>query len=1192
MKKLLIGLALAAAGGHLAFAETSLDAQLAEAARLTGAQAAGSVAGMSPKIDANGQPVLDAKGKPVMEASSAESMRGGLRMFQDITGIQGATSTSAPSQGPQGSGVAKVAFKKSFQFSCQANGSKGPFSAGPLAFLVDTCSLQAGSATVLSVNFFVCDNAEKAGTCDTAADYPRKVTVASGQYSALGTVSMGLGCNSTGTCLLSLSGDSSFGGNDAVLKAKSAEMAAGSNVLKNLRDNVIGSDYGAKVKEIGTPFAECARANQTAAQHGNVVTCEETPQTVQLTATQSNATCGGARECAPDGWATTVTSFPKTCNRTFPTTQRITQLAYTKTATCERTEYLADSSPASNSCKPDDATDETAGLTLVGATARACTGGVNAKGECLSTSWKEYWAQTTNPSLIAQTAVPARVGGSCDTSVSSQTRTVSCSNWFGRTGTLQECTAPTGTGDSAADAAYLGLSYLQVAGCGVCLEPTIGETCYATTTPTAAELQAGAEVPDSCQSLDLNNCTLTSATVLNYSGDGSGLVTGQAETYACKTETRQCTKWKAQDSSCLSTDMAQGLDKLHPDSGRMDASFNNAMVAAATMDGVAKGLDGPQDGTIPRLFTGEALACHRPAGGLGQALQKNCCRADLQRPVQGNVIQGGCKMPEVKLAAARRSGYATYIGDYCSRQVKTLFFRYCLEMASSYCVFPGILPRLVQEQGRDQLTKMTALSTNADIQRAPLNFSYYDRNPNAASSGSWSPVTVVNGVRIAAWQWPAYCATPEVAGEMALNNPSAKSCPGVVSSWVATCDAATGCGELPPDPLFGAFNWILRDVNPLQVTTSAVSKYAVVKGACNTESGQCNYEVSAWPASIGGKAVVSKEIAWELYGEMQPLTAEGKPAPLLYQLNNMGDLMFKGYTGVGIPGSVLPATVRMDFSRDGGQTWVQLSVPTTGLEAAEMTLPNSDVTVTGGCDQAKNLCTYRATGTFSVSAKSWGSAKNPDCTGFTVGQMAVLDFSKMDLSEWLASVMDKMASKDPSQLASQAAAQFSSFNALYQSGNIRSAAPTSANFARVLPAEGFGPFVATLSVSGYWPEGTGDPAKDVDKVTRVEVDWGDCEPPEMLSPVDPSLGVGFRGSKRYEAPDTYACSWKPSAPGNTVHTVTLRAWTTNSGIQARKVSVENAWAKFPGADANRDHVGAAPEIKALPARNLPPPLVK
>lgn len=37
--------------------------------------------------------------------------------------------------------------------------------------------------------------------------------------------------------------------------------------------------------------------------------------------------------------------------------------------------------------------------------------------------------------------------------------------------------------------------------------------------------------------------------------------------------------------------------------------------------------------------------------------------------------------------------------------------------------------------------------------------------------------------------------------------------------------------------------------------------------------------------------------------------------------------------------------------------------------------------------------------------KGWGSAENPDCSGFTVAQLQSLDFARMDLSDFYASLV-------------------------------------------------------------------------------------------------------------------------------------------------------------------------------------------
>lgn len=46
--------------------------------------------------------------------------------------------------------------------------------------------------------------------------------------------------------------------------------------------------------------------------------------------------------------------------------------------------------------------------------------------------------------------------------------------------------------------------------------------------------------------------------------------------------------------------------------------------------------------------------------------------------------------------------------------------------------------------------------------------------------------------------------------------------------------------------------------------------------------------------------------------------------------------------------------------------------------------------------------------------KAWGPATAPDCAGFTMGEVAMLDFSKMDLSEFVNDLAKHLP--DPAKL--------------------------------------------------------------------------------------------------------------------------------------------------------------------------------
>lgn len=340
-------------------------------------------------------------------------------------------------------------------------------------------------------------------------------------------------------------------------------------------------------------------------------------------------------------------------------------------------------------------------------------------------------------------------------------------------------------------------------------------------------------------------------------------------------------------------------------------------------------------------------------------------------------------------------------------------------------------------------------------------------------------------------------------------------------------------------------------------------------GACSTTSYDCSYQVSTWPAGRGGKAFVAKDLSWLVFG-----TAD-------YGYAYLGDLVVRAKPANTTAPTILPSTVPLDYSQDGGRTWSTFSLPT-GTPTTSYSLAGiADVQVTGQCDLSANICSVHVTGPVVVTAKPWGSPQGPECSGFTPGQLSVLDFSKMDLSEWTASITPTIsASSGAGDLVSKASAQFEQFNSRFSAGQVQSTAPVSSNFARIAPTQGFGPFDVRLVVAGYWPETSADPAQNVDAVQSVMVDWGDCSAPETLLPVSPSDGVGFRGTHRYVRSDTYACLGSPSA--NVTHGIKITALTSKSGKQKQTLSVQNAWSNF-SSDASAGANAIVPIVTTISA---------
>lgn len=1098
--------------------------------------------------EADGSVTLDESGRAKTTNRSTVTTAGDLEYFKSVTGIEGLEQVSSPGKSGK-TGLVNVTSAQNFDMNCKAPNPGGILAAGGIAFKVEQCV----GTPVSSIKFSICTEQANASLCATAEDFKQRIEVPNGSYVTVGSAQVGAGCNSVDTCRITVRKRESIGGNNETLGQQAAAKSANSGIVQGLQQPVSSGEYAQKMNEVGKPLVACSEKNRNSmGANGTVSGCEEDGQgatvTVRPGLNQDNASCTSQRECLR--WGTTSQSFTRTCTRTFPLTVRVTNYEYdTQVCSYRQAPNETGAMEVVNSCSAETMERMKKDFNLISTDKRTCENGGPVDDLCGVILWTENYA-AKEARIVGQADSPSPVAGACDTNPLSETTMTGYDDpkgtWFGRTLEDNECL--TEIVDDDGEIVPYWMSNAEKKGCGIFTRPSVGNTCYGQ--PSAQDDL------DSCANVQLNGCRLVSSSPNAYTGGNTGLVMSQTESYDCGAEQRTCLEWSAGqgDNACLSTsEMTMGMDKQKTVMNDGSA-MNNAIVAAAILDATAEAVDNDQDPEVPLLFGGKDERCRRATGGIGSLFGRNCCRMDLERPISGQLMRKGCTLEHAKLAAARRSHYTVYIGDYCSKKMK--FPSKCLERTETYCVFGGILPRLIHEQGRVQLGQMAASSIGADVVRSNYSFGYLH-----SGNGAWAAPQTVNGVTVAAWQWPSYCANPELAAERIANDPTAYECPGIVHTVFASCDTAGGCGNLPPAPEYGSGEWNIIDVNPLEDNTTAISRYAVVTGACSTSNSTCQYEVASWPVGQGGRAVITRDLGWELYSDVEATQQAGSGVS---QMTNMADIMFRTWSAPGLSdGKTVPDTVRVDFSKDGGQSWTTHAVPT-NLRGTQFTFPGSDTKLTGSCDALTNLCTYRATGTLVIMAKPWGSAKRPDCTGFTPGQLSAMDFGKMDLSEWLATVMDKVSSAQPSDLAKAASQQFQDFNSLFTGGQgtVVMKAPAQANFARITPSQGFGPFETTLVVSSFWPQTTGDPSVDTNSISQVKVDWGDCTPTTMLERIDPyQKNSGFRGVHVFDQPDKLRCGAKK---GNVTHVIKITAYTRSSGIKEATVSVENAWATFPG----------------------------
>jgi len=117
------------------------------------------------------------------------------------------------------------------------------------------------------------------------------------------------------------------------------------------------------------------------------------------------------------------------------------------------------------------------------------------------------------------------------------------------------------------------------------------------------------------------------------------------------------------------------------------AAFNKAVVGLAGVSNAANQFSGSHGVTT---FQGQAMSCNDDVAGFS-----NCCRGGGW----GHDIHlAHCSDEEKKLGKDREDNLAIPVGEYCSSW--GLFHWWCNSHRKSYCVFSGVLAKIIQNQGR------------------------------------------------------------------------------------------------------------------------------------------------------------------------------------------------------------------------------------------------------------------------------------------------------------------------------------------------------------------------------------------------------------------------------------------------------------------------------------------------------------
>lgn len=1095
-------------------------------------------------VDGQGNVVTNSDGSVKSGQFNSGNSDNSSALVQDITGVSGYLSAGNPAD-KKGAANVRTTLSGHVDFACGLS-SGTVREAASIAVKFSGCHVVNG--TITEVGLQICTDMVNGGICD-AEDFSSPQFYPANQYSTIGETQVGIGCNDANrSCRISLSNEFKLKGTGSELQ-KQAQEKQGAQETRALLGGIVQSDTYKDAKVEQQAVADCYENSQsTYAANGTVQTCDG-KQTVGGTSSSgessSGAVCTTEQVCVDE--QSNTTHFQKTCLRSFPVTTTQCTVSV-KTKECTVTVDVA-SGAETSSCSADEIKDGSEVSSTEKCThydesitdeSGAPNGDVSER-PCLEKSRTVYYVFTEDFDT-KDCAAPIDAKSCSLRSVDRELLTCPSDSWFGRTLPDDECTES--ISDDEGNTVIRALDYRSKSGCGYCASAArIGFTCQGTG---ASEM----DVQGSCAYEEATNglqgCSLVGVTA---ESEVAGLTVSQRETYACARTSSSCSAWREVNhcpggnipAGNTSSDITHGVSsEITASETDSSGSFQQAVTSAATVKAVkegtvcteedrARGACGISAADIS-LFKGEDMRCEKPSGSLSGLANNDCCKLGLKK-TGGDKLANKCSDDEVKLAAARRNKVVVSIGSYCSK--KAGLFNTCIKRTETYCAFSGMLPRIVQEQGRPQLAQFAQQGVGAHFQKYPFSFQYY------SAAGGWSSPVEMNGQQVSVFQQPSYCTDPQKEAAALAANPSALDCQSSVGIWFAVCTGGQ-CGDLPRVPETGSAKWQLTLVDPLRTSQTSLSQRVLAKGACDTETAQCNYEVSTWPAGVAGKAVLTRDLSFELY-ESQ---AEGESS----QSVMIGDALLRVTPSSKPMGEgAIPTTLSAGLSNDGGNVWTNFSIPTSIGD--DFQVPGTEIHASGGCS-AIGLCEFRFTALLEVQAKPWGDAKHPDCSGFTLGQFSILDLSKMDLSEWTNAVAAKTPSA--SELAQTSAANAATAQQQAAIGGVDT--PAQQPYITVTPTEGIGPFTVTLNVPTALPSG--------DPILGVQVDWGDraIASKEIVS--QSQRTAIFSADHRYNSPESAGMADRngTAGPGHgrtLEHVVTITIDTQKSGTLTKSVVVRN-----------------------------------
>jgi hypothetical protein len=585
---------------------------------------------------------------------------------------------------------------------------------------------------------------------------------------------------------------------------------------------------------------------------------------------------------------------------------------------------------------------------------------------------------------------------------------------------------------------------------------------------------------------DGETCQLVNAECVSESSSDSpyGCLT-EEQTWQCSSKTEVC-----KEVGFVNTCDLTGTNGLQNGS---QADHSAALADLATGMQIAKAIENNISGIPPKVFGGEEVYCTRTL--IGSLIGNNCCSSNAE---VGDGGFGECTAMDEKTAVARKADRAKFIAsaDHIRQYIDLAVGGFCSfteKKREYYCAFDSLLARLIQEQGREQLKNIAEGQIPGGT--TTLSFQY------AEGTGSWTTRTVA-GYTVRVKTHKAACDT--------LTSEGSADCPDSLQTLLE---------------IFGNGEDIQRTLAVTERESLALSRTLMVMPGsfgsyCNfdVESqsfGKCEIRVKAWGASAG-------QITAPVSINASRYANASQWGPLVYGGDDWEFQLWQvGFNNTAIPDDQ-PVTLRW---RHGiGATWQSVSLPSPLSPDDGRTINGAPVY--GQCRSGE--CEYTVRIPLDGVIKPWVASYSErqhgceqrytlDCSGFSIAEFQMLDISKMDLSEFEASITDKVKDDLPDADDYQATALPQALEgADLANAGIRSEIPnddpTASQYSAWLSE---GEILTGQSITAFasirWPSNEAD-----DPVASARVKWGDGTSGLMTQTSD-----RFTATKRFNSAGEY-----------------------------------------------------------------------